>query len=62
MEPSLGENSLSAPSRVTTSHNQEILLSSPGQEVVTHSDGNLMEDHTSSGPYLSSISTYFYML
>ena len=44
MEPSLGENSLSAPSRVTTSHNQEILLSSPGQEVVTHSDGNLMEE------------------
>ena len=44
MEPSLGENSLSAPSRVTTSHDQEILLSSPGQEVVTHSDGNLMEE------------------
>ena len=44
MEPSLGENSLSAPSRVTMSHDQEILLSSPGQEVVTHSDGNLMEE------------------
>jgi len=42
MEPSLGENSLGAPSHVTTSHDQEILLSSPGQEVVT--DGNLMEE------------------
>src|SRR5437762_13902828 len=44
MEQSLGENSLSAPSHVTTSHDQEILLSSPGQEVVIHSDGNLIEE------------------